>query len=126
MKSIKYFSICIFALFTLGCGGNGGLDDGQQGPLKTIPEEVVLQSNTDACPPSPGVTVFAFGGTPPYTLRNPVSDYLSIDRTRIDGAGQGVLLTFLGGCLEKIPLIFVDRTGATATVDINYRAKISP
>lgn len=126
MTSTKYPSVCILALFISGCGGNGGLDDGQQGPLKTIPTEVVLQSNTNLCPPSSGVTVFAFGGTPPYTLRNPVSDYISIDRTLIAGAGQGVAVTFLGGCLEKIPLIFVDVTGATSTVDINYKAKAVP
>lgn len=111
----------VFAL--IGCGGAGGLDDTQQGPLKTIPSEVTLQGDTTSCPPSPGVTVFVFGGAPPYTLRNPVSDNIGLDKNKIDGAGQGVTVTFLGGCLDKIPLIFVDRTGTTVSAELNYKPK---
>ena len=110
--------LCL-AAFVASCGGGGSLDDGQT-PLRTEPQIVTLQSPTVACRPSDGVTVYIFGGVPPYSFRNTVPDAVSLSTGSVGSAGEGVHIRFLGGCLTTVPLVVVDRSGATASVQLNY------
>lgn len=108
------------ACLLAACGGGGSLDDGQT-PLRTEGQSVTLQSATTSCPAvATGVTVFVFGGTPPYTLRNTVPQQVALSTTSIGNAGEGVSLRFLGGCLTNVPLVVVDKIGATVSVPLNY------
>ncbi|RZJ09695.1 MAG: hypothetical protein EOO54_21985 [Haliea sp.] len=109
------------ACLLTACGGGGGsIDDGTT-PLRTEGQSITVQSTTDSCPAvSDGVIVYVFGGVAPYTLRNTVPDRVSLSRTKIDDAGGGVEVKFLGGCLTNVPLVVTDKYGATVTVPLNY------
>lgn len=111
--------VCTLAL--PGCGGGGSLGDGQT-PLAVVPEEVVLTSRTDSCPPALGPTFYMVGGTPPFTLRNPLPQSLALDRMRVTRMDEGVVLSFKGGCLDTIALTVIDDTGATRQIPVSYRS----
>ncbi|MBV2217487.1 MAG: hypothetical protein KUL84_09940 [Diaphorobacter sp.] len=110
------------AVFTLsGCGGGGSMDDGQT-PLSVSPETVTLTSSTDVCLPAAGPTVFALGGTAPYSLRNPLPDAIGLSSDTIARSGEGVTITFKGGCMQAIPIVIIDSIGNTAIFRVNYVA----
>jgi len=63
------------------------MDDGQT-PLSVSPETVTLTSSTDVCLPAAGPTVFALGGTAPYSLRNPLPDAIGLSSDTIARSGR--------------------------------------
>ena len=110
------------AVFTLsGCGGGGSMDDGQT-PLSVSPDSVTLTSSTGVCLPAVGPKVFALGGTAPYSLRNPLPDAIGLSSDTIARSGEGVTISFKGGCMQSIPIVFIDSIGNTATLEVNYIA----
>jgi hypothetical protein len=123
MNKISSFISMSFSIFLLACGGGGNVNDGQT-PLRTTPAEITLQSTLDFCPPAAnGTIIYIFGGSAPYSLRNPVPDALQLSTNTISGAGDGFKIDFKGGCLETIPVIVVDSNGATTEVKVSYKAK---
>ncbi len=125
MTNKKTFSLLVAAAACAvlsGCGGSGSPDDGQS-PLRVEPGQITLQSATSSCPPAPSsVTVFALGGVAPYSLRNPLPSQVSLDKDSIANTGEGVKVTFTGGCMTTIPLVFIDKIGNTTSVSMTYAA----
>jgi len=122
-KTISFLVAAAACAVLSGCGGGGSLDDGQS-PLRVEPGQITLQSATSSCPPAPGssVTVFALGGVAPYSLRNPLPSQVSLDKDSIANTGEGVKVTFTGGCMATIPLVFIDKIGNTTSVSMTYAA----
>lgn len=123
---MSLFATVATASLLAACGGGGSLDDGQT-PLRTDAKEVTLTSPTATCPPAPGgVIVYVFGGVAPYSLRNPLPEQVVLDKQSVANAGEGVRVTFAGGCLQSIPLTFVDKIGSTVSVSLTYLATPDP
>lgn len=118
-KTFSFLAAVLACAALAGCGGSGSPDDGQT-PLRASPAEITLTSESSTCPPAAGLTVFVLGGVAPYSLRNPVPDRVLLDKESVANTGEGVKITFTGGCLTTIPLTIIDRIGNTTTVTMSY------
>ena len=98
-----------------GCGG-GGNESGPADEVLLSPSELTVTGPTGACGAGIGPTVYVFGGLPPYRITNSVPTYVQVDKTQVELSGQGFTLTFLGGCLDKMPINVEDQAGRVASV----------
>jgi hypothetical protein len=115
MKSIF---ILLVSMLLLSCGGGGSVDDGTT-PLRVQPATITVRGGTaPICATGQGPEIFVFGGVPPYTVRNTVPRSLSLDKTVVGQSGESTALTFLGGCLENVAVIFVDKRGLEVVVSV--------
>jgi hypothetical protein len=103
------------ALALAGCGG-GGNESGPSDQVVVSPAEVTVSGQIGVCGAGLGPTVHVFGGLPPYKLTNSVPTYLQLDKTEVGGSGEGFTMTFLGGCLDKMPINVEDRAGRVVSV----------
>ncbi|HSI48218.1 MAG TPA: hypothetical protein VLA61_08120 [Ideonella sp.] len=98
-----------------GCGG-GGNESGPPDVIQASPAQVTV-SAVGSCAVGVGPTIFLYGGTPPYKLKNSVPTALSLDKTTVLQSGQGFTVTFIGGqCMENMPVSAEDEMGRIVEV----------
>lgn len=97
------------------CGG-GGNESGQPDVLQASPAQVTITGGQDACAAGVGPTVFLYGGTPPYKLKNSVPTAMTLDKSVVQDSGQGFTPTFTGQCLDNLPVSVEDDMGRVIEV----------
>lgn len=103
------------ALFTLaGCGG-GGNELGPADSLQASPE-VFTVNGGPSCFRGTGPTVHVYGGLPPYTLKNSLPSGMSLNKTTLNAAGEGFVVTLSGTCIQSLPITIEDDMGRVMQV----------
>jgi hypothetical protein len=121
MKSMRSIFVLLTCTCLLSCGGGGSVDDGTTA-LRVLPSTVTVTGGAiPVCAVGQGPEVFVFGGVPPYSIRNSVPTYVSLDKTVVGQSGEGAKLTFTGGCLDNALIIFVDKRGLEVAVTVSNR-----
>ena len=102
------------------CGGGGN----ESGPA----EEIQLSADAFEVTGPPGQCavgyagrVFVFGGQPPYILHNSASAGVLLSTEKIADSGGYFDLTFLGQCLEGVPVTVEDDMGRLASVKLTNK-----
>lgn len=124
-SSSKTSPIAALLLVTAGllsaCGGGGN----ESGPA----EEIQLSADTFEVTGPPGRCavgyagrVFVFGGQPPYVLHNSAPAGVQLSTERVADSGGYFDLTFLGQCLESVPVTVEDDMGRLAPVLLTNKA----
>jgi hypothetical protein len=104
------------------CGG-GGNESGPAEMIVASPQSVVVEA-VGSCSIGLGPTVYVFGGTPPYTLRNSVPTGMVLDKSRLTNSGDGFTVTFIGGvCMNAMPISIEDEMGRLLDVSITNKTK---
>ena len=113
-SNLLFFTVVCSSL--AGCGGGGN----ELGPADKI--QLSQTSLNTSGPPGfcasvgPSATIQVFGGFPPYKLYNSVPDAVSLDRKVVQHSGEGFVVTFIGGCLDNMPITVTDEAGDVATL----------
>ncbi|WP_141287348.1 hypothetical protein [Ideonella azotifigens] len=93
------------------CGG-GGNESGPPDAIQASPAAVAVTGPAGACATGLGPTVYLYGGTPPYKLKNSVPMALALDKSTVGLSGQGFTVTFTNGvCLDGMPVSVEDDMG---------------
>jgi hypothetical protein len=112
----------LLTLALSACGGGGN----ESGPAESIvasPQSVVVES-AGSCSVGVGPTVYVFGGTPPYTLRNSVPAGMVLNKSKLINSGDGFTVTFIGGlCMNAMPISIEDDMGRLLDVAITNKVK---
>lgn len=110
------------ALALTACGG-GGNESGPPEAIVASPQSVVVEA-VGSCAIGVGPTVFVYGGTPPYTLRNSVPAGMVLNKSKLDNSGDGFIVTFIGGlCMNAMPISIEDDMGRLLDVAITNQIK---
>lgn len=107
-----------------GCGG-GGPDAAGPETMSLSISERTLTYPTEACQgPSKYITVYIFGGTPPFKVLDPYPEQnlLTIDTSGL--AQRSFAFRHEAGCIGKAPIIVRDASGRVANVELT--AQVQP
>ncbi|HEX6792361.1 MAG TPA: hypothetical protein VF304_00805 [Casimicrobiaceae bacterium] len=88
--------------------------------MQIVPNTVTITGpDTLTCSSGVANTFYVFGGKPPYTISNPVPQFLRLGQSIVANSGGGFTLTTLGGCVSPATIAINDSAGHTATVTLN-------
>lgn len=108
----------ISSAMLVGCGGGGD----EVGPIESIQlsqDSLRVTGPAGACASGgPAATVRVFGGFPPYKIYNSIPGAVLIDTAVVNDSGEGFNVTFLGGCLDNMPVTVTDEAGSIATLSL--------
>jgi hypothetical protein len=109
----------VLAGLLAACGGGGDNYIGPPDSILLTPASLTVQGPPDACAAGAAATVFVYGGDPPYDLKNSVPQAVVLDRSTVRRSGEGFTVTFLGACLQDMPIAVEDRMGRVTTLSLN-------
>jgi hypothetical protein len=78
-----------------------------------------------ACAVGSGPNVFVYGGTPPYTVYNSLPAGMTLDKSRVQDSGDSFTISFLGVCMQTMPITVQDSMGRLATVTVTNQVQQS-
>jgi len=95
--------------------------------MQVVPDTVTITGpDTLTCSSGVSNTFYVFGGKPPYTISNPVPQFLRLGQSIVANSGGGFTLTTLGGCVSPATIAINDSAGHTATVTLNNNVGTTP
>lgn len=83
------------------------------------PSSIIVSGGPGACYVGTGPTLFVHGGQPPYKLFNSAPQSMSLDKTKLNSSGEGVVVSFLNGCMDNIPITIEDDMGRVVNVKVS-------
>lgn len=108
-------------LLLAGCGGGGSEGDGTV-PLALSPSKI--DASSAGCAISiRGPDVKVSGGVPPYSIHNPLPEWVALSTSWVPNAGGSFRVDLVGGaCVSEIPLRVTDRDANSVDFIVNYKS----
>jgi hypothetical protein len=116
LTKFVFSSIVLSASLLAACGSGNSPDAPVD--LLASPSSITVKGPPKVCASGIGPTVYIFGGSPPYNLRNTVPQIVSLDTNYLPGAGAGFTVTFHGVCMDNLPIIVTDQDGRVLNVPL--------
>lgn len=104
-----------------GCGG-GGNESGPPEDIRLSSDSIEVIGPPGRCASGYAGRIYVFGGQPPYRLYNSAPAGVLLSTSRVADSGDGFDVTFLGQCLESVPVTVQDDMGRLATVEMTNKA----
>jgi hypothetical protein len=126
-KSMRFACGLVFATLLASCGGGGDTAGGSEDFFTNPKETVWTTSGAGSCKLGGGAgaqtRVSIVGGQPPYRIRNPYPQGLSIDRETVDGRDPEFVVTTRGGCMTEVSILVLDYHSRSTTYSVTVEAE---
>lgn len=122
--SLRFGFVAPLLLSLTACGGGGSESDGTVS-LALSPAKI--EASSPLCRDSAnGLDVRISGGVAPYSIHNPVPEWIGLSTTLVQHSGQSFRVSLVGGaCLADIPLQVTDRDANTVEFIVSHKASTS-